>query len=177
MIGNNHMAKTDNTHIICPLTREGLKITMQAQLIEAAKDQRGQDVFLCVITTDYPGEMVLTYRMGTGHRVTGFANKRLPYPCTVNDWERSRPVAPSVSDVLTSIGMDCQTTREMPRDEADACDWIVAEMGLGGEGDKPGDTLRMVRALNKQLDDMRALLRHTGVDADHFADWAAGLDN
>jgi hypothetical protein len=169
------MSKSDRAHIVCPLTSEGLTITLQAVLTEAAKDQRGQDVFTCTLTTDYPGEMVLTYRMGTGHRVTGFANKRLPYPCTVDAWERSRPVAPTVAAVLTSIGMDCQTTREMPRDEAEACDWIVSEMGLGDTG-KPGDTLRMVRALNKQLDDLRALLRHTDVDVAHFADWAAGLE-
>lgn len=170
------MAKTDRTNIICPFGRDGLTITLQATLIEAAKDQKGQDVFRCVLTTDYPGEMVLTYRMGTGHRVTGFANKRLPFRATVNDWERSRPVAPDIKAVLTCIGLDCQTTREMPRDEADACDWLVSEMGLADTG-KPGDTLRMLRALNKQLDDLRALLRHTGVDVDHFADWAASLDN
>jgi hypothetical protein len=171
------MSKSDRTRIVCPLAKGGLTITLQASLIEAAKDQRGQDVFRCVLTTDYPGEMVLTYRMGTGHRVTGFPmGKRLPYPCTVLDWERSRPVAPDIKSVLTSIGLDCQTTREMPRDEADACDWLVSEMGLADTG-KPGDTLRMLRALNKQLDDLRALLRHTGVDVDHFADWAAGLED
>lgn len=34
----------------------------------------------------------------------------------------------------------------------------------------------MVRALNKQADDLRKLLRHTGIDADHFADWRMSLE-
>jgi hypothetical protein len=151
-----------------PLSKEPIKFEMVATLAKAAATPKDQDEWTCAITSDYPGLMVLVYRMGVGHR-KGYKHGRL----SAYDWERTRPVAPVIRDVLSCIGMDFITAEDMPRDEASAIDHLAAEFG---PSEKASDALRMVRALNKQADDLRSLLRHTGIDPRHFADWAQGLD-
>lgn len=155
--------------------RDPVTFTLRAELKSRTDDPQGQDVWQCQITSSYPGAMSLEFKTGTGLR-GGF---KLPYMRrTIHDIEqwkaRSFPKPPTIRDVLICIGLDYHTARDMPRDEADACDAMVAE-GIG-DGTKPGDVLRMVRALNKQADAVRSLLRHTGIDPDHFADWCASLD-
>jgi hypothetical protein len=163
------MPNLDRVHIECPLTKEPIKFTLQATLVRAAANPKEQDHWSCVITSDYPGSMTLDYRMGVGHR-KGYKQGRM----SVYDWERTRPVAPNIRYVLASVGMDYQAAQDMPWDEADACDHMAAE-GLA-DGTKPGDVLRMVRAIKAQADKLESLLKHTGIDAQHFADWAQGLD-
>lgn len=157
------------------LIKAPVKFTMSVKLTgthtEPAKGESRNgweyDQWEVTITGEYPGEMVLTYRTGTGHRVP---SKFETDPRTGK--RLMLPTVPKFKDVLICIGSDYQTAVEMPRDEADAMDYLIAEMGADGGS----DTLRTVRALNKAADDLRALLRHTGIDPDHFADWCRSLD-
>lgn len=157
----------------CPLGREPLMIKMACHLTHRAAKPSEMDEWHCFLTTDYPGDMSLIFKMGVGHRRQRFTERRVKHPMTVDDWNTSRPTPPSILSVLTTIGMDYITADDMPRDEPEACDWLATEFGAGA---KAGDALRNVRSLNRQADDLRNLLRHTGIDPRHFADWAAALE-
>jgi hypothetical protein len=138
-------------------------------LVRAAATPKDMDEFACLITHEYPGEMTISYRMGAGHRKGYYQGLK-----NLQDWQNTFPVKPGIRSVLYSVGMDYQTARDLPRDEADAMDYLAAEWGM--ENAKPGEMLRTVRALNKTVDDLRLCLKHTGIDPDHFADWCAGLE-
>lgn len=151
------------------LTRD-MSFTVTCELVGVNVTRDGEkwvhDKWRVVIGTPYKSEaMTLDYHTGTAHRDKA------------RSWEdHGRPITPKAKDVLYAIGSDCSTARDMPRDEAAALDYLAAEFGYGDAG-KPSDTLRTVRSLNKTLDDVRDMLRGTGVDADHFIDWAQGLDS
>lgn len=103
--------------------------------------------------------LVTTYRTGTGHR----APSRLPsVQPDATPWE------PEVKGVLYSLASDLSSALDLPQDDANALDHLAGEFGI----DKPGEGLRMLRALRLAHDDVTAFLRKIGLQPAAFIEWA-----
>lgn len=140
------------------------------------KSQTWQDTadhWRVTISGEYPGEFVTDYYTGTGLRVATQGTKMAARlngdakPATV-------PQYPRFADVLHSLAMGAQMARDWPLDEAAAMDAYATEFGFDG---KPSELLRIVRNTRAEVDGMRGVLRHTGIDLDHWADYWADEDN
>jgi len=142
-------------------------------LVRRANTTKEMDEFDCLLSTHNGAENIalaaetFEFRMGTGHRRTKLG-KRLPYRPSVHDWNTSVVPGPKAFDLIYCLASDYMLTRNMPRDDIAAMNYLARE-GLV-DANNPGGVLEMVRGLRTSADKVDRLLSRTGIDAVTFCE-------
>lgn len=117
-----------------------------------------------VTQREYGNKIEMDYWTGHGHRQ--FPGKDIANPRTKPWYELSRTVEPDAKGILYSLAMDYSSFRDLPADEGKALDQLAEESGCT----KPSEALDLLRGLRQSADQLRQLLRNTGILPDEFAD-------
>lgn len=176
----NPLPATDPTFETLTLDGREVIFDVSAELIKMTNDHLGMDEWGIVVSVrGVPKSgQDFSYRTGTGRR----RHQKWPplerglRPGTVAHSEqeaRKMPVVPGARGILISLGSDLSTALIMPRNPADAMDYLQAEFGHEG---KASDLFRMVQALQTNADKLEKLCRAAGCTPGVFADWCQSLD-
>jgi hypothetical protein len=163
-----HFSPRKDNRIALPGGRyiaHGSAVLVQMASDRPAKGDWNADRWLFTVSAVAPGSTIpaavltLDYRTGTGLR-------RPAVPASRTDL--AMPWEPEVQGVLYSIASDLSCALYLPQDDANALDHLAAEFGH----DKPGEALRMLRALRLGHDNAVAFLRKIGLAPEKFIEWA-----